>query len=161
MNLVLLGDSRAIGLILDSNLRGGGSYEYYGFDTFEGLPNAWRHFEAGSFDASGSAPYGLSANVHFLKGFVEDTLPLFVAGQLSRREENEPTFFLFDLDLLGPTIFCFELVEKYLQKNDLLYFDEAFDEGERSIIEKQIQGHANYEVIGASIQSLLVRYIRN
>ena len=132
-------------------------YKYYGFDTFLGLPQDWRNFKKGSFTNEGNPPSLKSTNVEFFKGFVQDTLPVFLESKLRTRTKTEKFIILFDLDLLSPTRFCFDSIMPFLLSGDLLYFDEAFDVGERSIIEELMNENKEIEIIAASIQSLLIR----
>ena len=48
----------------------------YGFDSFEGLPDAWiPGFPKGYFDMKGSLP-PVAPNVQLIKGWFDETLPL-------------------------------------------------------------------------------------
>ena len=54
----------------------------YGFDSFEGLPDDWKHSfgkisEKGSFNVDGKMPDIELENVSFVKGWFENTLPSF------------------------------------------------------------------------------------
>ena len=52
---------------------------WYGFDSFEGLPEAWTlGAKAGAFSIGGNLP-PVRGNVRLTKGFFEHTLPGFVA----------------------------------------------------------------------------------
>ena len=52
---------------------------WYGFDSFEGLPEAWTlGAKAGAFSIGGNLP-PVRGNVRLTKGFFEQTLPGFVA----------------------------------------------------------------------------------
>src|SRR5919107_6018636 len=52
----------------------------FGFDSFRGLPEAWRpDFGAGAFSTGGRLPR-VESNVTLVEGWFEDTLPPFVAG---------------------------------------------------------------------------------
>ena len=52
---------------------------WYGFDSFEGLPEAWTlGAKAGAFSIGGNLP-PVRGNVRLTKGFFEQTLPDFVA----------------------------------------------------------------------------------
>lgn len=103
--------------------------EWHGFDTFQGLPEAWGRagvevMAAGVFTpqgGSGSVPVLDTAYTHvWHRGLIEDTLPGFErpAGSL---------FVLIDVDLFEPTVVILDWLAKYGQTGDLIYFDEAFD----------------------------------
>jgi hypothetical protein len=50
----------------------------YGFDSFNGLPEAWKYdTPAGSFDNQGQLPEGLPANSRIFAGLFADTIPRY------------------------------------------------------------------------------------
>src|SRR5258705_3316710 len=52
---------------------------FYGFDSFEGLPERWRNGQdKGHFDVGGNIPKIDDPRVHFIKGWFNHTLPSFV-----------------------------------------------------------------------------------
>lgn len=53
----------------------------YGFDSFLGLPEAWKGFEAGHFSSNGKVPNMQSTNVEFICGLFEDTVAGFLFMQ--------------------------------------------------------------------------------
>ena len=53
--------------------------EVHGFDSFEGLPEDWTHFQKkGRFSLGGELPAIDAANVCLHKGWFDDTLPPFL-----------------------------------------------------------------------------------
>jgi hypothetical protein len=53
--------------------------EIYGFDSFEGLPEDWTPSQRkGRFSLNGQIPQNMPVNVHFVKGWFDDTLPGFL-----------------------------------------------------------------------------------
>jgi O-methyltransferase len=91
---------------------------FYGFDTFEGLPESWGKFQKGSMS------YGLpvinSDRVELLKGLFQENLPEFLmesclSGQLVIH---------MDADLFSSTLFVLMSLLPYLKKGDVLIFDE-------------------------------------
>jgi len=110
-----------------------GDFMIYGFDRFTGLPRKWRDFEEGAFDAKGLTPRISSDKVKFFVGDVEETINSIDPNELKFRK-----LILFDLDLYEPSKFAFDFFYPSLQKGDILYFDESFDQDERKLINEQI-----------------------
>lgn len=93
---------------------------FYGFDTFEGLPEAWGTFDKG--DMSASLPDINDDRVRFLKGLFQDTLPGFLREQVIR--ENSKKIIHLDADLFSSTLYALTSLAPYLKKGDILLFDE-------------------------------------
>ena len=124
------------------------TYEIYGFDLFTGLPRSWRSAAAGEFNNGGRAPVIDSPNVHFVIG---DVLSTFDTKFLEKFKRDEiQLVVLFDLDLYEPTVFVYSLLDEYLQKGDLVWFDEAFDSDERRVLDEWNFGPNRVEVVGCT-----------
>jgi hypothetical protein len=117
---------------------------YHGFDTFEGLPKAWRGLPAGAMSSNGQIPNILGENIYFHKGLIQDTITQ-VNFQSALKK-----IFIFDLDLFEPTLFALNHVFSEIKEGDIVYFDEAFDSDERVIVENYFLDEFEFEVIGAS-----------
>ena len=91
----------------------------YGFDSFEGLREAWSFLEAGAFaDAAGALPK-VPANVTLVKGWFEDTLPKFLA------EHPGPVALLhIDCDLYSSTACVLKLLSDRIVAGTVIMFDE-------------------------------------
>ena len=74
---------------------------FTGFDSFEGLPDAWEGFEAGHFSTQGKVPLSSDPRVTFVKGWFQDTVPDF----LNATRFNSPVLVHFDADLYSSTLF--------------------------------------------------------
>jgi hypothetical protein len=100
-----------------SAARGG---EVYGFDSFKGLPEAWRSgFPAGVFDLD-QLPDVPGAEL--VVGWFDDTVPGFLA------EHPGPVSFLhLDADLYSSTRTVLDLVGPRLQPGSIVLFDEYFN----------------------------------
>jgi len=64
-------------------------------------------------------------------------------------------FVIFDFDLYEPSLFAFEKLQGTLRKDDVLYFDEAFANEERRLIEKILE-HFDVRFIGSTNTGLAV-----
>ena len=125
-----------------------GNYFYSGFDTFEGLPEAWRRLNAGAFSNGGQIPKIPLDNFNFHKGLVQNTL------QDLKLVDNSRKVILFDFDLYQPTLWAFKELLPYLKKDDILYFDEAFDSCERIIIENYVLKELNVRFLSSTVFAL-------
>ena len=126
----------------------GTNYEYHGFDTFEGLPKAWRRLPKGAITNHGKIPELSGPNITFHKGLIQNTI-----GEVNFETKSKKCV-LFDFDLYEPTLLTFKHLEKNLMPGDIVYFDEAFDSDERVIIENYFIDKFSYEVLGASVFGL-------
>lgn len=96
---------------------------WYGFDSFEGLPEAWTPgARKGAFSVDGALP-PVRGNVTLIKGFFEETLPVFVAGHSG----TKVSFIHIDCDLYSSTKTVLEQLEPMLQPGCLIVFDEYFN----------------------------------
>jgi Methyltransferase domain len=96
---------------------------WYGFDSFEGLPEAWTlGARKGAFDIGGILP-AVRNNVTLIKGFFEETLPRFVA---QHRNENVALLHV-DCDLYSATKTIFEQLGDMLRPGCIIIFDEYFN----------------------------------
>ncbi|HEV7854779.1 MAG TPA: class I SAM-dependent methyltransferase, partial [Mycobacterium sp.] len=91
-----------------------------GFDTFTGLPEAWRTgFPAGEF-AQQHLPD--VAGAELIVGLFEDELPGFLA-----RNEDQIAFMHVDCDLYSATKAVLDLTTERLAPGAVLLFDEFFN----------------------------------
>ena len=116
---------------------------WHGFDRFTGLPRGWRGLEAQAFDAGGKPPRINDPRVVWHVGDVESQLPLLTISKT-------PKLILFDLDLYEPTAFAWNYLSESLEPGDLIYFDEAFDEDERRVINELVVEDFKVSVIGVT-----------
>jgi O-methyltransferase len=96
---------------------------FFGFDTFEGLPEAW-----GSFYNKGDMKFAMPAmhddRGRFLKGLFQDTLPGFIREEKALLESDHRKIILLDADLYSATIFTLSQLYPLLHKGDIIMFDE-------------------------------------
>ena len=126
----------------------GQNFEYHGFDTFEGLPKAWRRLPKGGFTNHGRVPNLSGPNIFFHKGLIQNTIDDVDFDSKAKK------CFIFDFDLYEPTLLAFKHVEKHLKSGDILYFDEAFDSDERVVIDNYFIEKYEFEVLGATVFGL-------
>ncbi len=94
--------------------------KFFGFDTFEGLPENWGVFNKG--DMSANIPTLDDTRAAFIKGLFQDTLPSFLAQQNIHQETRK--IIHLDADLFSSTLFALTSLAPYLKKDDILLFDE-------------------------------------
>jgi O-methyltransferase len=93
---------------------------FYGFDTFEGLPEDWGGFRKGAMTTNASIPETDDTRVTFFKGLFQDTLPGFLAGFNS---ENRKVI-MMDADLYTSTLYALTSLAPFLKKGDIIFFDQ-------------------------------------
>lgn len=94
----------------------------HGFDSFQGLPEAWDEFDQGSFHTHGKLPK-VRPNVRLHVGWFEDTVPRFAeehAGQ-------SVAFLHVDCDLYSSTKTIFDHLGERLTAGSVIVFDEYFN----------------------------------
>lgn len=125
-----------------------------GFDTFTGLPRAWRDLPQGTFHAGGNVPPIVDERINWHVGLVEDTLnPTTLLKSTTKR------CYFFDLDLFEPSLFVWNVIKTQLQEGDILYFDEAFDADERQLLLNHVLPWGKFELIGVTPLALAVKFI--
>ena len=120
------------GCILEFGVANGDSIHYlagrtrrpvHGFDSFEGLPEDWpgRHEAKGHYTTDGRLP-PVPANVTLHKGWFEDTLPAFLAG-----EAAGVALLHVDCDLYTSTHTVLDLLKPRVTPGTVIVFDEYFN----------------------------------
>jgi len=120
------------GSVLEFGVAGGYSINYigkklnnkqvYGFDTFEGLPEAWGGYFYGesTYTQYGKKPK-VPDNVKLIIGLFEDTILKF------KETNNQQIIFLHvDCDIYSSTKTIFDLIGDRIKKNTIILFDEYF-----------------------------------
>jgi O-methyltransferase len=93
---------------------------FYGFDTFEGLPESWGTFKQG--DMLAAIPKVEDPRASLYKGLFQDTLPDFLRQTDLRNGKRKIVH--MDADLFSSTLFTLTSMAPYLKKGDVLLFDE-------------------------------------
>lgn len=97
-----------------------GGRNVHGFDSFEGLPEAWRAgFPAGTFDVEALPDV---PGAELVVGWFDATLPGFLAAH-----PGPVTFLHLDADLYSSTRIVLDLVGQRLQAGSVVVFDEYFN----------------------------------
>lgn len=93
---------------------------FYGFDTFEGLPENWGTFNKGDMNAN--IPDLNDNRAHFIKGLFQETLNDFLVKTSLNNEKRKIVH--LDADLFSSTLYALTSLAPYLKKGDVLFFDE-------------------------------------
>jgi O-methyltransferase len=117
---VYRGESIRLWAELNTNPRS----RFYGFDSFEGLPEDWRvGQEKGHFDMTGEIPVVNDTRVTFVKGWFDVTVPAFV-----RSYSPQGTLVIhLDADLYGSTMVPLIQLAPFINPGTMLIFDEFYD----------------------------------
>jgi hypothetical protein len=110
---------------------------FYGFDTFEGLPQPWVRAhkngalwlgrEAGELKAA-YPPAVYDERAFLFKGLFQDTLPeALEAAFPTGRQAQRPTLINVDSDLYSSALYVLTSMHPLLRTGDYVYFDEFFD----------------------------------
>ena len=127
---------------------------FFGFDTFEGLPEKWGAFEKGSM------AYGLESlqisdgRASFYKGLFQDTLVPFLNGYDNRNRK----LVHIDSDLFSAALFTLSQLYRFLKPGDILVFDE-FAVPQHEFLAFKIfteSFYIDYDLIGAANNYLFV-----
>lgn len=92
---------------------------FYGFDTFEGLPEDWHLYKRGEM-APDVIPKIDDPRAKLIKGLFQDTLFEF----LKNFDDDKRKLINLDADLYSSTLFVLTTLAPYLRKNDIIIFDE-------------------------------------
>lgn len=95
----------------------------HGFDSFEGLPEAWKGFQlgAGTFSLSGRAPK-VPKNAVLHPGWFHESLPAWIGNF-----KGPVAFIHIDCDIYSSTKTIFDLLCSRLQAGTIILFDEYFN----------------------------------
>ncbi len=95
--------------------------KFYGFDSFEGLPEDWWECKRSHFSLDGVLPK-VNSNVELIKGWFDDTLPQF----LETHKENV-AFLHIDSDLYSSAKIIFDNLAPRIKAGTIIIFDEYFN----------------------------------
>jgi O-methyltransferase len=93
---------------------------FYGFDTFEGLPENFGPFGKGSMANSIESLGITDKRVTFYKGLFQDTLIPFLENYPNQKRK----MIHMDADIFSATLFTLSQLHRFLKKDDIIIFDE-------------------------------------
>lgn len=93
---------------------------FYGFDVFTGLPEDFGVMKKHHFNTEGLTPNINDNRVSFIKGLFQDSLPVFLNNY---RSEQRKVIHM-DADLYSSTFYVLTRIYPYLNKDDIIIFDE-------------------------------------
>ncbi|MEI7801541.1 MAG: class I SAM-dependent methyltransferase [Bacteroidota bacterium] len=93
--------------------------KFYGFDTFEGLPEGWGTYGKGAMYAT--FPHLDDARHEMVKGLFQDTLFKFLE---EHNIDDKRRVIHLDADLFSSTLFVLTTLARHLKKGDIIMFDE-------------------------------------
>jgi len=133
--------------------RGGNRIKTWnGYDTFTGLPRAWRDLPQNYFDTGGMVPAITDDRVTWHVGLVQETLSATFTPP-----SNLCVCYFFDFDLFEPSFFAWNIIKSQLKIGDFLYFDEAFDSDEKRLITEHVLKFGTFELVGVTPLAMAVR----
>lgn len=115
------------GLVLEFGVRHGNSIrqlaelaqqQVHGFDSFEGLPEAWHTEDKGSYSTKGVIPK-VPANVSLYQGWFDKTLPDFLA-----QHPESARLINIDCDIYSSTKTVLDLLAPRIKTGTVIIFDE-------------------------------------
>jgi hypothetical protein len=92
---------------------------FFGFDTFEGLPENWGTYRKG--DMNSLMPQFDDERVILVKGLFQETLPGFLKNHDERQYRK---VIHLDADLFSSTLFVLTSIAPFFRTGDILFFDE-------------------------------------
>jgi hypothetical protein len=93
---------------------------FYGFDTFNGLPEDWGPFKKGAMSSNNMLPEMNDKRCSFYQGLFQQTLPSF----LSTYKPAVRRVIHMDADLYSSTLFSLTSISSFIKKDDIILFDE-------------------------------------
>ena len=96
--------------------------EFYGFDTFQGMPKEWRFLKKGHYSTSGEIPKTEDKRIKFFKGLFQETLPKFL-NNLNEESKNKKVLIHFDCVLHSSTLYTLFALNEF-KNNYYFLFDE-------------------------------------
>jgi hypothetical protein len=120
---------------------------FYGFDTFNGLPEDWGPFKKGAMSNGNVPPELNDERCKFYQGLFQQTLQPFLATY----KPNQRRIIHMDADLYSSTLYVLTSISSYLRKGDIILFDEFNVPRHefKAFIEWTSSFYIDYEVLGS------------
>lgn len=97
---------------------------FFGFDSFEGLPENWTSSRPkGAFSTAGKTPDIHDPRVRFIVGWFQHSLP----GFLQSYQSVNRLVIHNDSDLYSSTLYCLTAMDGFIPAGTLIIFDEFYD----------------------------------
>jgi hypothetical protein len=107
-----------------SELNANPGCRFFGFDSFEGLPQDWQaDKKQGHFDVGGALPAVDDPRVGFVKGWFDQTLPPFLLGYTPQ----DQLWIHIDADLYGSALCVLTYLNRHIRPGTVILFDEVED----------------------------------
>jgi O-methyltransferase len=122
---------------------------FFGFDSFEGLPEYWnRKTVKGTFDLQGTAPGIGDERVQLVKGWFQESLPPFLA---SFHPQSRLVIHI-DSDLYSSALFCLTLLHPIAKPGTILMFDQFQDSEHEfsAFVDYTTSFHREWVALGAT-----------
>ena len=128
---------------------------FFGFDTFEGLPEDWNHLgrttRSGTFSTHGTPPICENEpRVSWLVGLFQDVLP----GFLQDFQPRSRVVVHLDADLYSSTLYVLAMLNRILGRETIVIFDEfaSFDNEFRALEDFTSAFRRDYRVLACGGQ---------
>jgi O-methyltransferase len=95
---------------------------FYGFDTFEGLPESWGAFKKGDMNAELPSLELEDKRGKYIKGLFQDSVPGFLKNTSLNNGKRKVIH--LDADLFSSTLFALTSLAPHIKPGDILLFDE-------------------------------------
>jgi len=120
---------------------------FFGFDVFTGLPEDFGVMKKKHYDSSGETPKIQDDRVTFIKGLFQESLPEFLSDYKPQRKK----VIHMDADLYSSTLFVLTKLIPFLEKDDIIIFDEfgVPTHEFRAFIDIVTSYNLKYEFLGA------------
>ena len=132
-----------------ANLVSNENAQFFGFDSFEGLPEKWDTMSGtmkkGMWSADGILPETNDKRIKFVRGWFQNTVQKFISS--IEHDSDSSLVVHYDADLYSSTLLCLMKVDT-LKKKYLAIFDEFPGHETRALYNYQQATGAKVEFIG-------------